>query len=134
MNVFEIDGKNFDDFDGFIAEFDRVFISHVEGHCLAEGSWWNGNLDVFNDYLFQPDEPYLIRWKNSWKSRRDLGYDAMIVWLLRHVLECKSPSKSAFWDEVDAARRQEGPTLFDWIVEIINGNAPHASLELDDRT
>lgn len=44
MNVFEMDAKNFDDFDGFIAEFNRVFISGVGGQ-------WDGNLDAPHDYF-----------------------------------------------------------------------------------
>lgn len=42
QTVFEIDGANFSDFGGFIAEFNRGFIQHVGGD-------WQGNLDAFND-------------------------------------------------------------------------------------
>jgi hypothetical protein len=124
-DVFEIDGGNFDDFEGFIREFNRVFVSHI-------GDKWNGNLDAFNDYLYWPTTPYAIRWRKSWKSRADLGYEATIVWYLRKILESNPPSKSTWWDQLEAARKHEGPTLFDWLIELIADNAPHATLELDD--
>jgi len=123
--VFEIDGESFDDFDGFIREFNRAFVAHVAGQ-------WNGNLDAFHDYLSWPPAPYIIRWRKSWKSRRDLGYEATIVWYLKHILDSTPPSKSTWWEPLEAARRHEGPTLFDWLLESIAENAPQATLELDD--
>jgi hypothetical protein len=122
---FEINADNFDDFGGFIREFNRVFASHIGGE-------WNGNLDAFNDYLSWPARPYVIRWRKSWKSRRDLGYEATVAWYLRKILDSEPPSKSAWWDPLDAARKREGPTVFDWLVEIIADNSPHVTLELDD--
>ena len=123
--IFEINGGNFDDFDGFIREFNRVFISQIGGD-------WNGNLDAFNDYLYWPEAPYTIKWRKSWKSRRDLGYEATITWYLRKLLETDRPSKNQWWDRLDAARKHDGPTLFDWLVDMIRDNSPHATLELDD--
>jgi hypothetical protein len=124
-DVFEIDGGRFDDFDGFIREFNRVFISQVGGD-------WNGNLDAFNDYLSWPASPYVIRWRKSWKSRHDLGYEATIVWYLRKILQSEPPSKSSWWEPLEAARKGEGPTIFDWLIECIADNSPHATIELDD--
>jgi hypothetical protein len=123
--VFEFNADSFDDFDGFIREFNRVFVSQL-------GTEWNGNLDAFNDYLYWPDAPYTIKWRKSWKSRRDLGYEATIVWYLRKILESDQPSKSQWWNELDAARKHQGPTLFDWLMEMISDNSPHVTLELDD--
>ena len=45
---FEIDGNNFQNFTGLVAEFNRGFVSHVGGR-------WNGNLGAFNDYLSWTD-------------------------------------------------------------------------------
>src|SRR5262245_24743429 len=125
QDVFEINGDHFDDFEGFIREFNRVFISQIAGD-------WNGNLDAFNDYLSWPEGPYVIKWRKSWKSRRDLGYEATITWYLKYILRSDRPSKSQMWDRLDAARKYEGPTLFDWLVDIISGNSPQVTLELDD--
>jgi hypothetical protein len=52
--VFEIDGDNFDDSDGFVREINRVFVSHL-------GEVWDGSLDAFHDYLYWPQVPYVIR-------------------------------------------------------------------------
>jgi hypothetical protein len=126
QDIFEINGGNFDDFDGFIREFNRVFQPQL-------GVEWNGNLDAFNDLLYWPEPPYTIKWRKSWKSRRDLGYEAIIIWHLKLLLESDQPSKSQWsWDKLDIARKHEGPTLFDWLVEIIPKNAPRVTLELDD--
>jgi hypothetical protein len=124
-DIYEISGANFCDFGGFVREFNHVFVSLV-------GGGWQGNLDAFNDYLSWPEEPYVLRWKQAWKSRRDLGYDAMIVWWMERILECDSPSQSPFWSKVDLARRKEGPTLFEVLVEIIQDNAEYVRLELEE--
>lgn len=122
-----IAGENFDGFEGFILEFNSVFVSQLGGE-------WNGNLDAFNDYLSWPEQPYTILWRKAWKSRRDLGYDATIKWLLRKIIDSDRPSQSCWWDQVDAARRATGPTLFDCLTEAMHENAPLASLVLDEKT
>jgi hypothetical protein len=43
-DTFEINGENFENSDGFIREFNRIFISQLDAE-------WHGNLDAFNDYL-----------------------------------------------------------------------------------
>lgn len=113
--VFEIDGDKFDDFAGFIREFNRAFVAHVGGQ-------WNGNLDAFHDYLSWPSDPYTLRWRKSWKSRRDLGYEATIVWYLKKIMDSSPPSKSTWWEPLQAARKHQGPTLFDWLLESIAEN------------
>lgn len=123
--LFEIRGANFSDFAGFVKECNRAFISQFGGD-------WNGHLDAFNDYLSWAEAPYTLRWKQAWKSRQVLGYEAMIVWCLHRILECNPPSQSPFWNDLDAARRQEGPTLFERLVEIILDNSELVQLELEE--
>ena len=124
--IFEIDAKNFDDFEGFIREFNDQYVSKVGGD-------WSGNLDAFNDYLGWHVDPYVLRWRNSWKSRMDLGYGAMVIWYLKRIIDSESPCDDPDWQNVDAARKRQGPTIFDWLVETISEHAPHVLLELDDR-
>ena len=66
ISTYVIDGKNFQDFSGFVEEFNRVFISQFD-------SLWGGNLDAFNDYLSWPDSNYRIEWTNAKLSRECLG-------------------------------------------------------------
>lgn len=69
---FIIDGKNFDDLEGFYVEAKKLFTkdsSFSAGH----------NLEAFNDLLrggfgvHKYGEPIMIRWNNFSKSKRDLG-------------------------------------------------------------
>lgn len=74
MNVkrLVIDGDRFSDLEGFYEEIDRVITADLD--------WQTGhNLDAFNDLLgggfgvYEPDEPVILIWKNSDKSRMDLS-------------------------------------------------------------
>ncbi len=121
--IFEIDGNNFKDFAGFVAEFNRGFVSHVGGQ-------WNGNLDAFNDYLSWTDAPSIIRWSNSAKSRNDLGYDAMAGWLSDNLLKCHPSNRLSVQHRLGDAQNQSGPTLFDTVVEIMQNNAEYITLLL----
>ena len=67
-----IDGKNFDNLEGFYVEVEKLF--------SKDGSFSVGhNLEAFNDILrggfgvHEYGEPIIIKWNNFAKSRRDLG-------------------------------------------------------------
>ncbi|MFN3151918.1 hypothetical protein [Bremerella sp.] len=122
--TFHIDGERFDDFPGFIAEFNRGFVSHVGGQ-------WNGNMDAFNDYLYWGDQGSTIRWMHSNKSRDDLGHDAMAQWLAENLLRCHPANRSSVQARLDQARNGLGPTLFEWLVEIIDENSEFVDLVLE---
>jgi hypothetical protein len=81
--VYVIDAANFDTFAGFIEECNRSFIRSFGGE-------WNGNLDTFSVYLYWGDSAYTLVWKNSEKSRADLGHAAMENWLTRNSQRCHS--------------------------------------------
>lgn len=115
QTVFEIDGSSFEDFEGFVREFNRGFVSRVGGN-------WNGNLDAFNDYLSWADSPCTIRWRNSDKSRRDLGHSAMAAWLSNNLTGCHPSNIALVQERLDHATKHTGPTLFEWLVEIIQNN------------
>lgn len=132
--VYVIDGENFSDFEGFIEECNRGFIRETSG-----GGECGGNLDAFNDYLWQALSTgrrrtgYVIVWRNAGKSRRELGHRALVRWLAESLRECH-PAGDAYSDflaRLRAARRRTGPTLFDWLTEIITRRAPDAELRLE---
>jgi hypothetical protein len=122
--TFEIDGERFDDFTGFVAEFNRSFVSHVGGN-------WKGNLDAFNDYLSWGDQRSTIRWLHSEKSRTDLGHEAIAAWLSDNLLRCHPTNRSAVQDRLKKAENGLGPTLFEWLVEIIEENTEYVELKLE---
>ena len=72
-----IDGRNFNDVDGFYTEIDRVLTKDL--------TWKTGhNLDAFNDLLHggfgvhEYGEHITIIWEYANKSKKDLGYNATV--------------------------------------------------------
>jgi GNAT superfamily N-acetyltransferase len=113
-----IDGAAFDDFDGFVREFNRLLCHHT----------WNGNLDAFNDILRggfgTPETTWTLRWADAERSRRVLGHPAMARWLQRNLQSCHPTNRAGVEARLRAAQRGEGETLFGLIVEIIREHAP----------
>jgi hypothetical protein len=122
--TYVIDGANFGDFTGFVAECNRAFVR-------AFGGEWGGNLDAFNDYLWWGDEEYTLVWRNAAKSRTDLGHAAMADWLEANSRVCHPTNRPSVVVRLNRARRGKGPTLFDWLVEIIRDNE-HVRLLLEE--
>jgi RNAse (barnase) inhibitor barstar len=116
--VLVIDGASFRDFEGFQREFS----------ALLEDYTWHGNLDAFNDILRggfgTPETGWVLRWLNSDLSRRALGYEATLERLEARLKACHPSNVDHFRQRIDMARRGEGPTLFDEIVEIIRVHGP----------
>lgn len=119
--VLEIDGADFDDLEGFA----RAFSS------LLEDWTWNQNLDAFNDILRggfgTPDGGFILRWRNADRSREVLGRDETVRYLERKLERCHTSNRAAVSADLEAARRGEGETLFDLIVEIIRVHGPGGS-------
>ena len=118
LPVLVIDGDRFDDFDGFVRRFSAL---------LADFEW-NGSLDAFNDILRggcgTPDGGFELRWLNSSRSREALAWPATIRWLEDTIDRCHPSNVPRFTAELEAAKRGEGTTRFDWIVEIIEAHGP----------
>lgn len=121
--VYVIDGANFADFDGFIAEWNRVYFRDF-------GADWNGNLDSFNDCFHWGPAEYVVIWRAAGKSRRDLGHEAMAEWLRGNVLRCHPTNIDGVMRRLVAASRGQGPTLFDDLVGIIR-DQPNVDLRLE---
>ena len=117
---FVIDGGHFEDLDGFYAEVSKE---------LLDGAYWGRNLDAFDDILYGDmgqvpggDIEITFVWRNSARSRRDLGAAETARWL-RAGLDRIHPSGRSEWERrLAAAERQEGETLFDTLVEIIRSH------------
>ena len=123
--VLVIDGSRFADFAGFAEEFSRLLTDYT----------WRGNLDAFNDILRggfgTPEGGFTLRWDHSDLSRVRLGH-AEMARRFEAVLEtCHPTNQARVSEELDAARRGAGPTLFDLIVEIIRYHGP-GGIEAED--
>lgn len=118
LPVLTIDGADFDDFEGFVSRFSG----------LLDDFEWHGSLDAFNDILSggcgTPAGGFELRWLNSERSRAALGWPATIRWLEETIDRCHPSNVPRLTAQLGAAKRGEGATLFDWIVEIIEAHGP----------
>lgn len=116
--VFVIDGQNFDSLAGF---FDEV------GTSLGT-SPWGRNLDAFNDILRggfgTPDGGFVLRWVSSDVSRAVLGYEATTRYYESMLQSCHPANVQRVSHDLETARRGQGQTLFDIVVEIISAHGP----------
>lgn len=117
--TYEIDGGRFATLEGFYDEISRV---------LIPGAEWGRNLDGFNDILRggfgMPDGGFVIRWVNSGLSRERLGYGETVRQLEQRLQRCHPTNRASVADDLEKAKRGEGATVFDWLLEIM---AVHAS-------
>jgi RNAse (barnase) inhibitor barstar len=122
----EIDGRDFRTLDEFF---------EVIGAALIPGERWGKNLDAFNDILCWPlardPEPYILMWRRAKLSQRRLNHGAAAMhW--HDVIRVGGGKPSAGQaDQLARAERCEGPTAFDWIVQIIEQHPNWLSLRLD---
>ncbi|MFI9489371.1 barstar family protein [Promicromonospora sp. NPDC052451] len=118
LPVLVVDGTRFSDLDGFAREFSR----------LLTGYTWSGNLDALNDVLRggygTPAGGWVLRWLGSEASRAALGHAATARRLERLLPSVDPSNRAAVEARLAAARRGEGPTLFDEIVAIMREHGP----------
>ena len=112
--VYEIDGQDFETLDGF---YDAISTK------LIPGAYWGRNLDAFNDILRggfgTPPEGFVLRWKNSKLSAERLGYAETVRHLELRLKRCHPENRSRVLEDLRRAQARQGPTVFDWLVEII---------------
>lgn len=122
LQRFEIDGARFSTLEGFCEE--------ISEHVISEG--WGHNLAAFDDALRgdfgTPDEGFVLVWKSHRLSREHLGYNEttrqLRAWLAMH----EDPASIRYLEEqLAAAQRGEGPTVYDDIIEIIQRHGPNGT-------
>src|SRR5262245_26375491 len=117
--AFVIDGADFSTLDEFYDQITRVLVPNTD---------WGRNLDAFNDILRggfgTPPEGFIIRWRNSDLSRSRLGYPETVRQLESRLLRCHPLNRSAVTADLELARREQGPTVFDWLEGIIRAHGP----------
>ena len=113
--TYEIDGSRLTTLEEFFEQVSTV---------LIPGADWGRNLDAFNDVLRggfgTPEGGFVLRWTNSRLSRQRLGYSETVRQLERRLQRCHPSNRPHVARDLEAARRGEGPTVFDWLVEIIS--------------
>jgi RNAse (barnase) inhibitor barstar len=117
VKVYEIDGENFSTLEEFYDEVSRV---------LVPGTSWGRNLDAFDDILHggfgTPEDGFTFRWTNHDLSRQRLGYPATERQLELRLERCHPENRDHVRDDFVQARAHSGLTVFDWLVEIIDGH------------
>ena len=112
--VIELDGERTSSLEAFYDE--------VEAKLIPKATWGR-NLDAFNDILRggfgTPEGGFVLRWTRSVQARQQLGYPATVEYLERKVKRCHPTAVAAVQADLEAARRGEGPTLFDVLVDIV---------------
>jgi RNAse (barnase) inhibitor barstar len=111
---YEINGRDFATLQEFYDVISRV---------LIPGAEWGRNLDAFNDILRggfgTPNSGFVLRWKNSAVSHERLGYPETVRQLERRLACCHPTNRQSVSEDLERAQRGVGPTVFDWLVEII---------------
>ena len=109
-----IDGNSFDTLEGFFQEVSEK---------LIPGTTWGHNLDAFNDILRggfgTPDGGFVLCWRNHQVSQSRLGYEETVRQLRKRLSRCHSGNISRVEVQLSEAERRQGPTVFDWLIEII---------------
>jgi RNAse (barnase) inhibitor barstar len=97
------------------------------------GGYFGRNLDAFADCLGggfgTPEQGYVIRWLDAGCSRHALGYPETVRQLEKRLASSHPANRERVADELRAARQLRGPTVFDWLIEIIRSR-PAVRLEL----
>lgn len=120
--VIEIDGKEISTLEEFC---ERIW--PLLSNTPSKGTT---NLDALNDILSWPASAYVLIWKNSELSKQRLGYGQMAK-KLSALCETSHPSNgSDLAKRLQRARNCDGPTMFDWLVDIIRENEPYVTLKL----
>ncbi len=119
MARYEIDGANFGTLEEFYVEVSRV---------LIPGAAWGHNLDAFSDILRggfgTPEGGFTIVWRNARSSRERLGYPETVRQLQVRLQRCHPTNRDLVRADLEQAEQGNGPTVFDWLVDIIRDHGP----------
>jgi RNAse (barnase) inhibitor barstar len=124
--IYIIDGRRFSTLDEFYDEVSTV---------LIPGAEWGRNLDAFNDILKggfgTPDDGFVIHWKFSAESQQKLGYEEAIRCLTFRLRNCDPSSRATVEQQLVAAKMNTGPTVYDWLIDIIRMHGVGGTDEID---
>ena len=116
-----IHGGHFSSLAGFYDE-----ASHV---LMKDADWKVGTLDGFDDILYggfgviEGKEEIEIIWKESEKSKQDLGFDATREFYNNKIRRGKPFNIELIQQKLDDLTEGKGQTLFEILVEIIQSHS-----------
>ncbi|MGA5818004.1 barstar family protein [Kitasatospora sp. NPDC094028] len=99
------------------------------GRTIGVDGYFGRNLDAFADclrggYGTPDDGDWVIEWRDHEASRRSLGYPETVRRLEQRQTRCHPANREHVAAELAAARAGKGPTVFDWLVRIIEDEHP----------
>ena len=115
-----INGSHFSDLAGFYEEVSEVL--------MKDADWKVGTLDGFDDMLyggfgmFENNEDIEIIWKDSDKSKKDLGFELTKGFYEHKIRQGKPFNVDLAQQKLDGLIAGNGQTLFEILVEIIESH------------
>lgn len=115
-----INGGHFFNLEGFYDEVSNVLMKDTD--------WKVGTLDGFNDILyggfgvFENSDEVQITWKESQKSKEDLGFQATKEFYENKIKQGKPFNIELIQQKLDDLISGNGQTLFDILIEIIESH------------
>lgn len=107
-----INGSHFSDLSGFYEEISEVF--------MKDADWKVGTLDGFDDILYGFEGE--IIWKESKKSKEDLGFEATKVFYENKIKQGKPFNINLAQQKLDDLIDGNGQTLFEILIEILESH------------
>ncbi|WP_123821282.1 barstar family protein [Kitasatospora cineracea] len=108
-----------------LEDFWRIIGEAVNG----PGGYFGQNLDAFADCLSggfgtPDDDDFAVEWRDHQASRTLLGHPETARQLAIRLARCHPTNRPRVGADLAAARQGQGPTVFDWLVEIFEDRAP----------
>lgn len=117
---FHIDGEKIHDLDSFFREVAQQLFPDIPD--------WNYNFDGLDDMLGggfgTPENGCVLFWDNHQLSRARLGYEETARVLEKRLKRSHPSARNEIMKQIRMAKRHEGPTVFDDIVEIFERHKP----------
>jgi hypothetical protein len=116
-----IHGGHFSSLAGFYEEVSNVL--------MKDADWKVGTLDGFDDVLYggfgviEGKEEIELIWKESEKSKQDLGFDATREFYNNKIRQGKPFNIELIQQKLDDLTEGKGQTLFEILVEIIQSHS-----------
>lgn len=107
-----INGGHFSDLEGFYEEISQLF--------MKDEDWKVGTLDGFDDILYGVETD--ITWKDSQKSKQDLGFDLTKEFYENKIRQGKPFNVQLIQQKLDELIVGKGQTLFEILIEIIESH------------
>ncbi|WP_326984147.1 ribonuclease inhibitor [Chryseobacterium sp. MYb264] len=107
-----INGSHFSNLEGFYEEISELFIK--------DEGWKVGTLDGFDDILYGVNSD--ITWKNSQKSKEDLGFDLTKEFYENKIRQGKPFNVELIQQKLNDLIEGNGQNLFEILIEIIESH------------